>query len=62
MGDPFRSLGKKLVYQNPWIKVYEHRVARGQQLGVYGVVEREDSVIVVPFTPRSRTLLLSILS
>jgi len=58
MGDPYRSLGKTLVYQNPWIEVCEHQISRGGQPGVYGVVEREDSVIVVPFTPGSRTLLL----
>lgn len=58
MDRPFKTLSKTLVYQNPWLKVYEHKIKRRDREGVYAVVERENTVIVIPLSPSLRTVLL----
>jgi 8-oxo-dGTP pyrophosphatase MutT (NUDIX family) len=47
-----------LVYENPWLKVYEHEIKRRESTGIYGVVEREHSVVIIPLSPSNRTVLL----
>ena len=58
MTERFRVVDAKLVYKNPWMKVYEQQVVRDGEPGVYGTVERDDSVIVIPWMPERRTVLL----
>ena len=58
MSKEFETLEKTLVYENPWMQVCEHKIRRRGKDGVYGVVYREHSVIIVPLTPSRRTVLL----
>lgn len=48
MSNPWRTLGSRLVYANPWFRVREDRVIRpdGGE-GIYGVVEVRPSVGIV---------------
>lgn len=45
--NPFKIVGKQIVYQNQWIKLHEDKVITpsGNE-GVYAYVESDDSVIV----------------
>lgn len=47
-----------LVYEAHAISVREYQIARDGVAGTYSIVERPDSVIVIPLTPTHRTLLL----
>jgi 8-oxo-dGTP pyrophosphatase MutT (NUDIX family) len=58
MPESFKTLAKSLVYHNPWMKVYEYKIKRRESTGTYGVVERENTVIVIPLSPSGRTVLL----
>ncbi len=49
--NPFRTLGSRPIYDNPWISVTEHRVIkpRGGE-GIYGVVHFKNRAVgVVPY-------------
>jgi 8-oxo-dGTP pyrophosphatase MutT (NUDIX family) len=49
---PWRVLGTRLVYENPWIRVREDQVLRPDgRPGIYGVVEMRPAVGVVALTP-----------
>jgi 8-oxo-dGTP pyrophosphatase MutT (NUDIX family) len=54
----FTTVTKKLVYENKWMQVYEHQIERRGRPGIYGVVNREHSVIVIPLTVSGQTILL----
>ncbi len=45
--NPFQTLGSRIVYQNPWIRVREDSIIRpdGKE-GLYGVIEVKDSVAI----------------
>lgn len=53
-----KTVKKSLVYHNQWIKVYEHEVQRRSGKGIYSIVERADSVVILPMSPSGRTVLL----
>jgi len=43
------TLGSTIVYENRWMKVREDRIRRKDgSLGIYGVVDKPDFVIIVP--------------
>ncbi|WP_243373600.1 NUDIX domain-containing protein [Microvirga solisilvae] len=43
------TLGSRIVYENKWMKVREDRIRRKDgSLGIYGVVDKSDFVIIVP--------------
>lgn len=43
------TVSSRIVYENKWMKVREDRVRRGDgSLGIYGVVDKFDFVIIVP--------------
>ena len=46
-----------IAYQSDWIAVREYAVERAGARGIYAVVERPNSVVVVPLTPTRRTVL-----
>ena len=47
MADDITRLGSRLVYENPWMRVREDAIRRGDgSTGVFGVVEQPDYVIV----------------
>lgn len=49
--NPFRTLGSRPIYENPWISVTEHRIVkpRGGE-GIYGVVHFKNRAVgVVPY-------------
>ncbi len=54
----FETEKRRLVYENRWIRVYEDDIIRGGERGIYGVVERQDTVVSVPLSPSHRTVLL----
>lgn len=44
-----RQLSSRVVYRNPWMTVREDEVERDQgQRGIYGVVEKHDSAVILP--------------
>lgn len=45
---PWRTLGAREVYRNPWISVTEYRVRRPDgEVGIYGVVDPGDNTTIV---------------
>jgi 8-oxo-dGTP pyrophosphatase MutT (NUDIX family) len=49
--NPWTTLGSRMVYENPWIRVREDRVLRpGGEPGIYGVVESAVATAVVALT------------
>lgn len=54
-----RPVDKRIVYENPWIKVHEDKTIdlNGNQ-GVYGYLESRDSVMVVVLNERDEIYLL----
>ncbi len=55
------TLGSRVVYENPWIRVREDAVIRpdGQE-GIYGVVDTQSpSVFVVPLTARDEVVMVT---
>jgi nudix-type nucleoside diphosphatase (YffH/AdpP family) len=54
----FDVLGNKLVYESRWIRLREYQIARRGTIEVYSVVERQDSVIIIPISPSRKTVLL----
>lgn len=44
-----RTLSTREVYRNPWLRVHEDQIERGNGAkGLYGVVDKDDCAIVVP--------------
>jgi len=44
-----RQLSSRVVYHNPWMTVREDEVERDNgQRGIYGVVEKHDSAVILP--------------
>ena len=44
-----RQLSSRVVYRNPWMVVREDEIERDNgQRGIYGVVEKHDSAVVLP--------------
>ena len=50
MTDDITTLSSRIAYENRWLRVREDRIRRRDGSdGLYGVVERSDFVVVVPF-------------
>lgn len=58
MSSQFETTSSKSVYKNPWMEVWENTILRRGKPGIYGVVTRQDSVVIVPMSPAGRTVLL----
>lgn len=59
MSRPFRRSSEgHVVHQDTWVTVREYNVERGGVTAKYPVVERPDSIVVIPLTPTNRTVLL----
>jgi 8-oxo-dGTP pyrophosphatase MutT (NUDIX family) len=43
----FSEKSRRSVYKNPWMEVLELTIDRDGQDGIYGVVERQDSVVII---------------
>lgn len=57
--NPWKKLNSKIVYKNKWIKVREDKVVRPNgERGIYGVVETNDSVFIVPLTKKNEIYLI----
>ena len=57
MNNPYRTLSSRIAYENPWTRVREDRFRRADGTGgLYGVVERPDFVVVVPWQDGCVTL------
>lgn len=51
--NPIVTVSSRIVYKNPWITVREDKTLRnGDQEGIYGVVETNDSVIICAVNDR----------
>jgi 8-oxo-dGTP pyrophosphatase MutT (NUDIX family) len=45
-----KTLGSREVYRNQWLRLREDRIQRSNGAeGIYGVVDKEDCAIVIPF-------------
>ncbi len=52
-----RTLGSRVVYENPWLRLREDAIERPDGVrGVYAVVEKEDFALVVPWDGERVTL------
>jgi hypothetical protein len=57
MTNPFTTLSSRIAYENRWTRVREDRIRHPDgSLGLYGVVERSDFVVVVPWEDGRLTL------
>lgn len=44
-----KTLGSRIVYQNPWLRVREDEIERvNGHRGIYGVVEKDDCAVIIP--------------
>jgi 8-oxo-dGTP pyrophosphatase MutT (NUDIX family) len=58
-GSPWRTVGAREVYRNPWLSVTEYEVIRPDgQLGIYGVVDPGDNVTIVALEDDERVWLV----
>lgn len=58
-GSPWRTLGAREVYRNPWISVTEYQVRRPDGTpGIYGVVDPHDNAAIVALDAEERVLLV----
>lgn len=59
MKNPWKTLGSRIVYSNPWIRVREDQVItpKGDN-GIYGVVETKPALGIVPLTDDLHTYLV----
>jgi 8-oxo-dGTP pyrophosphatase MutT (NUDIX family) len=56
---PWRTVGAREVYRNPWLAVTEYAVIRPDgQPGIYGVVDPGDNVSVVPLDDEEHVWLI----
>jgi len=56
---PWRTVGAREVYRNPWLAVTEYAVIRPDgQHGIYGVVDPGDNVSVVPLDDEEHVWLI----
>jgi 8-oxo-dGTP pyrophosphatase MutT (NUDIX family) len=56
---PWRTVGAREIYRNPWLSVTEYAVIRPDgQPGIYGVVDPGDNATVVALDEQLRLLLL----
>jgi ADP-ribose pyrophosphatase len=50
MENPFVTLSSRIAYENPWTRLREDRIRRPDGSdGLYGVVERADFAVIVPW-------------
>jgi 8-oxo-dGTP pyrophosphatase MutT (NUDIX family) len=57
MTSPYVTLSSRIAYQNRWTRVREDRIRRSDGSdGLYGVVERSDFVVIVPWQDGRLTL------
>jgi 8-oxo-dGTP pyrophosphatase MutT (NUDIX family) len=57
MSSPYVTLSSRIAYENRWTRVREDRIRHPDgSLGLYGVVERSDFVVVVPWQHGRLTL------
>jgi 8-oxo-dGTP pyrophosphatase MutT (NUDIX family) len=58
-GSPWRTVGAREVYRNPWLTVTEYQVIRPDcQQGIYGVVDPGDNVTIVALDDDERVWLV----
>ncbi len=43
----FKVLSESLKYENPWMKVIEYETETDGRKGIYGIVERDNSAIII---------------
>ncbi len=57
--NPWKKLGSRVVYENPWLTLREDRVIRpdGDE-GIYGVVETRIATAVIALTPEREVYLV----
>ncbi len=56
---PWRTLGAREVYRNPWIRVTEYSVQRPDgEMGIYGVVDPGDNATIVALDEEERISLV----
>lgn len=57
MRNPYQTLSSRIAYENRWTRIREDKIRRPDGSdGLYGVVEREDFVVVVPYDKGRLTL------
>lgn len=56
-GNEIETLSSRMVYENRWMTVREDSIRRSNgKLGIYGVVEKRDFVVIVPLDGTRTTL------
>ncbi len=57
---PYKTIASKTVYENKWIRVREDKIVRpdGKE-GIYGVMESNDSVMVIVLNDKNEVYLIN---
>ena len=57
---PYKTIASKIVYENPWIRVREDKIIgpNGKE-GIYGVMESNDSVMVIVLNNKKEVYLIN---
>jgi ADP-ribose pyrophosphatase YjhB (NUDIX family) len=57
--NPWQTLDSKIVYQNPWMKVYEDKVRmpNGKE-GIYGFIEGKPGIFIIALTDDDKIYLI----
>jgi 8-oxo-dGTP pyrophosphatase MutT (NUDIX family) len=58
MKPTIKQVGTNVVYETPWLRLRDDAVLQHGKKSHYGVIERADSVVVIPQTPSGSTILL----
>jgi ADP-ribose pyrophosphatase len=56
MDREFEITKKENKYENPWMRVQEYSILRDGNPGIYGVIERQNSVAIIASPPDGRIL------
>lgn len=58
-GSPWRTLGAREVYRNPWLRVTEYQVIRPDGVpGIYGVADPGDNAAIVALDDAERVIMV----
>lgn len=58
MATKVMTLGTTVVYENEWLRVRTDRILQNDKESIYGVIERSDSVVIIPLSQSNNTVLL----
>lgn len=56
---PWKTISKRIVYQNPWVKMHEHNIVKPDgSRGIYGFLDIPDGVGIVALSGQNKIQLI----